>query len=292
MYLKQICLGIIGLLFLAGLISAQMTWQQENEEGTLSLYDGKIPVITYRYGDQLKKGVPAQYLRACYIHPLYGLDGTILTADFPLDHFHHHGLFWTWPEVQVRGQNTQTWHPANLRQHFVRWIERETSEGSAALKAEIVWKLDAKEVVAREIISLRVHPIDDTGRKIDLTILLEPVGGPMTLKGASEGNKGYGGLCLRGAGMFKGGVLTTDTGIQEKDVVNTPFKWADLSTNNHGVTITVDPGHPGYPVSWLIRRGYAGILNPSWPGLEAVTLESGAPVTLEYQILVHHGTKK
>ena len=72
MNLKHIYLGIFSLLLMAGILSAQMTWQQENEEGTLSLYDGKIPVVTYRYGDQLKKGVPAQYMRACYIHPLSG----------------------------------------------------------------------------------------------------------------------------------------------------------------------------------------------------------------------------
>ena len=143
--------------------------------------------------------------------------------------------------------------------------------------------------MAREIISLQVHPIDNTGRKIDLTISLEPVGGPMTLRGASEGNKGYGGLCLRGAEMFKGAVLSTDKGIQEKDATNTPFLWADLSTEGYGVKITVDQNHPGYPIPWLIRRGYAGILNPSWPGLNPVTLESGSPVTLSYTILIHKG---
>lgn len=282
---------IIGLLLSTGVASAQFNWRMDEDKGTLILLEKDIPVFTYRYGDQLAEGVPALYERSCYIHPLYGLDGTVLTADFPPDHLHHHGLFWTWPEVTVRGQKTQTWHPANLRQYFSRWIEREASEEFALLKVENTWKLDKKEVVALETVSLKIHPIENTGRKIDLIIRLEAVGGPMVLRGAGEGNKGYGGLCFRGAEMFTGAVMTTDTGRQTQDATDTRFKWADLSTEGYGITILVDPGHPDYPIPWLIRRSYAGILNPSWPGIDPVTLEPGAPATLRYQILLHRGNK-
>jgi hypothetical protein len=282
----------LGFLFFSESAMAQMTWQMNEGEGTITLLEREVPVFTYNYGPQLKAGVPDQFERSCYIHPLYGLDGTVLTADFPLDHLHHRGLFWTWPEIRVRDQKTQTWHPANLRQYFVRWIQKEAKRSSALLHVENAWKLNKKEVVARETISLIIHPVDKEGRRIDLTIELEAVDGPMTLKGASEGNKGYGGLCLRGAGMFKGAVLSTDKGIQEEDATNTQFLWADLNTKNYGVSITVDQDHPGYPIPWLIRRGYAGILNPSWPGIEPATLEPGSPVTLSYTILIHKGFDK
>jgi hypothetical protein len=283
--------GIVFLLLCAGQIYAQFNWRMNEEKGTLTLFEKNITVLTYCYGDQLKAGAPFQFERACYIHPLNGLDGTVLTADFPPDHLHHHGLFWTWPEVTVRGQKTQTWHPANLRQHFSRWIERDISEESASLKVENAWKIDKKEVVAREIVSLKIHRAAGTGRKIDLTIRLEAVGGPMVLRGAAEGNKGYGGLCFRGAEMFTGAAMTTDRGRQTDDATNARFKWADLSTEGYGITITVLPGHPDYPIPWLIRRSYAGILNPSWPGLEPVTLEPGSPAILRYQILIHRGNK-
>jgi hypothetical protein len=281
---------VIPLLYSA-CSSAPSLWRTDEGDGVLTLYEGDTPVLAYRFGDQLPDGIDPAYTRSCYIHPLYGLDGTILTADFPADHFHHHGLFWTWPDITVRGEKTQTWHPANLRQYFVRWLERETTGKRALLRLEVAWRLDGEEQVAREIVTLTVHPAEAAHRRIGLTIALEALGGPLTLKGASEGNKGYGGLCLRGAEIFTGARLFTDAGPQDKDVVNTSFQWADMSAQGHGITITVDPAHPAYPIPWLIRRGYAGILNPSWPGLQPVTLEPGSPVTLSYHILIHDGSR-
>ena len=45
------------------------------------------------------KSINGKFLRANYIHPLYGLDGQILTEDFPADHPHHRGIFWAWHQL-------------------------------------------------------------------------------------------------------------------------------------------------------------------------------------------------
>ena len=68
--------------------SARSLWRMDEGDGVLTLYEGDTPVLAYRFGDQLPDVVDPAYTRSCYIHPLYGLDGTILTADFPLDHLH------------------------------------------------------------------------------------------------------------------------------------------------------------------------------------------------------------
>lgn len=101
--------------------------------GTLTVMDERLPVLTYRFGEQPPTGLDAKQARSCYVHPLYSLDGDVLTADFPADHLHHHGLFWTWPAVKVGGVETQTWHPAkpSLRQHFSRWVKQEANEAGA-----------------------------------------------------------------------------------------------------------------------------------------------------------------
>ena len=76
--------------------------------GALTVLDRGRPVLTYVHGDRLPEGLGPELARSCYIHPLYSLDGEVLTEDFPADHLHHHGLFWAWPAVEVRGASTQS----------------------------------------------------------------------------------------------------------------------------------------------------------------------------------------
>lgn len=289
MKLTSFVILLIGIILTAG--PAQMKFVEKDEQGMLTLSDGKIDILTYCFGNQLKTGVDPKYTRSCYIHPLFSLDGQVLTDDFPKDHLHHHGVFWTWPIVKTRGLDTQTWHPDTppLRQHFVRWLKREKENSMATLITEIFWKLNGKEIVAKEILTLRIHPADHIGRAIDLEIIIQAVGGPLELQGEPSQNKGYGGLCLRGAPMFKGAVLRTDQGLLKKDSTNVVFRWADLSTKELGVSIFVSPNHPGFPTTWLIRNSYAGILNASWPGLEPAILQPGKPITLCYRLYVHRG---
>jgi hypothetical protein len=284
---------IILITFLTGLIlsgfAPQMTFVEDKENGTLTVRDGQLDVLTYRFGDQLKEGVDPKQTRSCYIHPLFSLEGKALTADFPQDHLHHHGVSWTWPIVKTRGQDTQTWHPANLRQYFVRWLKRNANDNLATLSVENTWKRDGQEVVAREIVTLHIHPVVEDGRAIDVEIKIEAIGGPLVLQGTPDQNKGYGGFSLRGAPTFTGAAMTTDQGSLEKDSTNVPFRWADISTREFGVAIFVSPDHIGFPTTWLIRNSYAGFINASWPGLKPAIIKPKEMVTLQYRLYIHRG---
>lgn len=287
--MKQILVLILLIAMTWANISAQMAIVEDVEKGALTVRDGQIDVLTYRFGDQIKEGLDPKQTRSCYIHPLYSLDGKALTEDFPEDHLHHHGIFWTWPIVKTRGQDTQTWHPANLRQHFVRWLKRETEDDVAKLRIENAWKLDGQEIVAKEIVMMRIHQEDKLGRAIDLELTIEAKGGSLTLQGTSDQNKGYGGFSLRGDPMFKGLTLATDKSVEAKDSNNKRFRWVDLSTSERGIAIFVSPDHPGFPTTWCIRNSYAGFCNVSWPGLETFVLQSGQSITLRYRMYVHTG---
>jgi hypothetical protein len=289
--MRKVCLSIILFGFLVPAATAQFTFIEDPTKGTLTVRDRETDVLTYRYGDQLKTGIDPKYTQSCYIHPLFSLDGRALTDDSPADHLHHHGLFWTWPVVRTRGLSTSTWEPKlpRLRQHFVRWLKREAAKDSFLLSVENAWRLDGKENVAKENVTLRVHPADNLGRAIDLELTIEAVGGPLELQGTQDQKKGYGGLCFRGAPMFTGATLVTDEGPLKEDAVHTPFRWADLSTQELGIAIFVSPDHRDFPTKWMIRNSYAGLINVSWPGLTSVVLKPGEPVILRYRIYVHRG---
>ena len=50
----------------------------------------------------------------------------------------------------------------------MRWLKRSHESGPGVLTVENDWKLDGRELVAKEIVTLRVHPADSTGRAIDI----------------------------------------------------------------------------------------------------------------------------
>lgn len=289
--MKHISMTILAISLLSATASPQMKFIENAEMGTLTIREGKRDILTYCFGDQLPEGVAPKHTRSCFIHPLYSLDGLVLTNNFPADHLHHHGLFWTWPVAKTRGLDTQTWHSVSpsLQQYFGRWMQRKIENGKAILEVENVWKLSGKEVVARETVSLQIHPADKYGRVFDLELIIQAVGGPLELQGAPEQNKGYGGLSLRGASMFTGAVLTTNKGSFKKDLNNQRFHWADISSKKLGITIFVSPDHPDFPTTWIFRNSYAGFLNASWPGLDPFILQPEKPVALKYRLYIHDG---
>ena len=77
------------------------------DDTSLRVLDGDQPVLNYNFGVVTGENVPEnerRRTRACYVHPVWDLDGEILTDDFPKDHYHHRGLFWGWPHP------AQGWH--------------------------------------------------------------------------------------------------------------------------------------------------------------------------------------
>ena len=289
--MRRGCFLVTLLGFLSTSAMAQFASMEDPTKGTLTVRDGMVSVLTYCFRDQLKAGIDPKYTQSSYVHPLFSPDGQALTDDSPADHLHHHGLFWTWPVVLTRGVTTATWEPKlpRLRQFFVRWLKRETAGNSFLLDVENAWKLDGKEIVAKEKVALNIHPGENSGRLIDFELTIEAVGGSLELQGTLDQNKGYGGLCIRGAPLFTGAALTTDKGPLKEDVVHMPFRWADISTREHGIAIFVSPDHPGFPTKWMIRNSYAGLVNVSWPGLTPVILKPGEPIVLRYRIYVHRG---
>ena len=76
---------------------------------SLGLWEGDRPVLVYNHGVMSKPSVPATHQRSSYIHPIYGLDGEVLTDDFPADHLDHRGLYWAWPHIKIGSREFDIW---------------------------------------------------------------------------------------------------------------------------------------------------------------------------------------
>jgi len=291
-------LGITGLaLGPAGLVAggagggaAQMArFRFEDVSGrSVKLWDGAKPVLVYNHGPIGNAGVAGAVERACYVHPLFGLDGEVLTDDFPADHLYHRGLYWAWPHVRVGDREHDLWSLRGIRQEHVRWISRECLPGRALLAAENAWKADGRTIL-REEIRIIARGESAGGRAIDLDLTLTPVERAVTLQGAQ--GKSYGGLSLRFGPRAKT-LITTPDGRTPDDLLVHPLPWADLSGDlaqgrMSGAAVLVHPSHPGFPPTWMTR--HYGLLAVGWPGVAARTLAPGVPVALRYRVWVHRG---
>lgn len=257
---------------------------------SLGLWEGEHPVLVYNHGVITSTNAPADRARSSYVHPLYGLDGEVLTDDFPKDHFHHRGLFWAWPHVKIGAEAADLWMLKGIRHEFERWLRRDADKSLARLGVQNSWCVGDRKVVKEEL-WLRIFPATSEGRAIDVELTLTPLREPLTLQGA-EG-KSYGGLTLRFA-PFKGAtVITTPAGRTKDDLPIAHLPWADLSAQFTGATapsgaaIFIAPTHPNYPPEWLTR--HYGVLCVGWPGVEAQTFPPGKPIRGVYRVWIHRG---
>jgi hypothetical protein len=262
----------------------------------LQLSDGGKPVFVYNFGMVSSAGQPASMKRSSYLHPVYGPDGTLITDDYNPNHPHHRGIFWAWPEVSVDGKKGDLWTiQGPFQNRFVAWRAREANASQARLVVENGW-FDGDRKIVKEDVTIIAHAVAGNQRTLDFTLLFEATDRPVQIVGTSEGNKGFGGFCMRFATPDGGGkktVIRTEQGISAKDGVMSRHPWAEISGiykgKAAGARVEDDPANPGQPNNgWLMRHELC-CLNVSYPGRTPITLEPGKPFVLKYHVVLFAG---
>ena len=77
---------------------AALAFRMVSDDQGYLVSEGERPVLFYQ---SAPRSLDGRYSRSSYVHPLYGLDGRVLTHDFPEDHLHHRGIFWAWHQLWV-----------------------------------------------------------------------------------------------------------------------------------------------------------------------------------------------
>jgi hypothetical protein len=247
------------------------------------------------------KSINGKFLRANYIHPLYGLDGQILTEDFPADHPHHRGIFWAWHQVWLGDKKLgDNWAAQDFFWDVYDAKILDVDSKSRALQVHVLWKsplwTDAdgkKKAFLKETTTIRVHPARNDIRKIDFEIKLLALENGMRL-GGSEDVKGYGGFTTR-IPLPDGLSFTgTDGPVEPNNLSVEAGPWLDFSGdfgkdgNISGLTILCHNSSPGYPQRWILRRK-GSAQNPVYPGRHPILLSRDKPVILRYRLIIHRG---
>lgn len=247
------------------------------------------------------KSLDRKYMRANYIHPLYNLDGEILTEDFPVDHPHHRGIFWAWHQVCLGDKRLgDPWSASDFFWDVYDTKILNLDSKSRALQVHIYWKSPlwteadgSKKAFLKETTTIRIHRAQNEMRKIDFEIKLLALEKGIRL-GGSEDAKGYGGFTTR-IPLPDGLSFTGTNGpVEPKTLSVEAGPWLDFTGNFSkdgkisGLTILCHSTSPGYPQRWILRRK-GSAQNPVYPGRHPVLLSCEKPLILRYRLIIHRG---
>ena len=247
------------------------------------------------------KALNGKYSRANYIHPLYDLDGNILTEDFPADHLHHRGIFWAWHQVWLGDKRLgDNWAAKDFFWDIYDAKILAVDSQSNALQVHVHWKsplwTDAngkQKAFVKETTTIRVYRAQDGIRKIDFQINLLALEDGVRI-GGSEDDKGYGGFTTR-IRLPDGISFTGSNGPVEPNRLSVEAgPWLDFAGEFDkdgkvsGLAILCHNSSPGYPQRWILRRK-ASAQNPVYPGRHPILLSREEPLVLRYRLIIHRG---
>ncbi|MGC8668299.1 MAG: DUF6807 family protein [Chthonomonadales bacterium] len=267
-------------------------------DGSVTVAENGVPVLRYNYHLILPKGIlarvaPADRIyaqpRSDYIHPLFGLDGEELTKDFPLDHPHHRGIYWAWPETGY-GKEMGDLHA--LQRVFARptgHIRLNRGPDHGEILAENRWMWEDRTAIAREEVNIRVYRLQPEGRFVDLVLRILALQDGVTL--ARRHKDLYGGLNIRLNSVADQHIVfhTDPPGAASRAAWG--FLWGTFAGGKRTTAVIVlqHPANPDYPGDW-VQYPELNWFQPTFPAANTrFALSKSKPLELRYRIWVRPG---
>lgn len=278
--------SLILILSAAVMSAGEFAWQ--NTTGTMVLTEDGKQALVYQQADTLAPGAPEDRRRCCYLFPVLTPGGVSPLDDFPKDHYHHRGLFWSWPVVEAEGQRYDIWLVKGIAPRSTGPATARVRNGRAVLDAVNGWFAGERQLV-KEQVHIEVLPVAGATRTIRVQLQFEAVSVPVTLRGSQEKGKSYGGFSARFAPR-QDTILRADGVRLDRDEDLTPRKWAELEAVYNGrraaLRITPDAGNPLAPYQWCLRN--YGFVGASFPGrtdtIQGFTIDPGKPLRLGFTV--------
>lgn len=291
--------GTYGLLFF--LLMSYQSFSQvrmQKAEGGFLFTENNNKVLFFQTEPKNKDG---KYERCNYIHPIWGMNGKVLTEDFPVDHLHHRGVFWAWHQIWIGDQRIgDGWELKDFDQQVNEVEFISNRDGAAIFKTEVAWlsdkwkRLGKKVPYLRENTTITIHPESGKYRKIDFEIHLLALEENLSI-GGSEDEKGYSGFSVRMVlpddVTFTGpdGKITPEvTQVESKGYVNISGS-VGANSSQGGIVIADNPENPGYPQKWILRDKNS-MQNAAFPGTSAIPISTTEAMVLKYSLIVYSGS--
>ena len=266
------------------------------ERRQVNVLEGSTRVLRYNHGSvPVPEGTHPHfaagesYERGDYIHPLYGPHGEQLTEDYPKDHPHHRGVWWSWPVTRWKDQVADIWAVVGVWSRPVvpcRWT---VGRVCATVAAENVWKFGKEEQpIAREEVLIRAFQQTEGCRFVDVEVRLTALADGVAIGGRPK--RGYGGFSLRAAPCEERQI----TLHADPEDASPRRAWIDYSgvfaggRGKSGVALFEHVTNPDYP-NPLHEYPGCNCVMPAYPAAREVPLSKDKPLVLKHRLWIHTG---
>jgi len=287
----------LALALAASVVCPAATIQVATDEQGVLFSEGAVPVLFYQ---RAPRSIDGRFTRNHYVHPLWDLEGNVLTEDGPPDHLHQRGVYWAWHQVFCEGRPLGDAWECRRFQWEVTGLRVEAIEGEAqSLVAGVLWQspdlLDDRgepRPVVEERARITVWPRSEGRRNIDFDLAFTALRDGVEL-GGSDDEKGYGGFSLRIV-CPEDLTFTSTTGrvVPENEAIRAgpamDFAGTVGSGPCSGVAVLVHPANPA-PINRWILRASKSMQNAVFPGRERVGLPEEGGLRLRYRLVLHQG---
>jgi hypothetical protein len=230
--------------------------------------------------------------RSDYIHPLYGLQGEMLTSDWPDGgHPHHRGIFWAWPEVEYGMERGDIYALQRVFARPTGNIELTSGSVFAQIDAENLWMWEDNEPIVNEHAIIRVYHSTADNRIIDLTLKFLALKDSVTI--ATRFTNSYGGLNIR----FQTPQNQEISYFTDEKGANPVRAWSDFAgifegnKSVSGLMVLQNKDNPEYPGNWREYPDLAWV-QPTFPTPNTrFLLSREEPLVLRYRLIIHAGEK-
>ena len=287
---------LLNVLLTALAVKSQPIVMENTSDGAW-IKDGNQKMFFYQ---KVPKSMDGKFSRSNYLHPVFGLDGEILSEDFPLDHFHHRGIFWSWHQLWCDNVRLgDPWMCENFSQEVTKLSFSKGEHSTGILSVKVLWKSPfwlkkgQQSAVILENTQISIFPVVNDCRRIDFRIELNALEDRIRI-GGSEDEKGYSGFSVR-IPMVQGMKFTSSgaevipqnlaiTAGAEMDISGPVGKDGKMA----GIMMICHPSNPDFPEKWIIRKERS-MQNCAWPGNRTVAIPKSKPLILNYSVIIHRG---
>jgi hypothetical protein len=259
------------------------------------------PVLTYQAepGDLPRPDIKPIFRRGGYIHPVYTPEGRAITDDYPVDHPHHHGIWWAWTRTVYDGRQPDFWNMGDStgRVDFesldAAWSGRVHGGLTATTRFTDVTG-GRSDVVLKDLWDVRVYAADADARffVFDITSTQNLAGDkPLVLP-----EYRYGGLGVRGHIQWNGKgdktAFLTSEGRTREDGSGTPARWTHMGGTIDGrpagIAILDHPSNFRHPQPTRLNPdnpffNYAPSVAGEW------RIEPGTAYVSRYRFITYEG---
>jgi hypothetical protein len=194
----------------------------ENPDSIAIMADGKAMLVYNKQSPPIPEGIDPIYRRSGFLHPVTTPSGQVVTATFPVDHAHQHGIFSAWVKTEYDGRQIDFWNLAGGtgRVEHQRVVSKFSNASGAGFEVDMVHRTASEPIVdiLRESWRVSARPTPAAYYCFDIETTQQALTDlPLTVQ-----KYHYGGMALRGpvAWLVDGGQDQKESGSLSSGFLN------------------------------------------------------------------------